>query len=173
MTPPVATSPIRTVIVDDEALARDAIRLRLENEPGLEVVGEAADGADAVELLRRLQPDLVFANRGQKCFQVMRELLGLVKADHRRQALERMKAPEQLVEQTAVNGRLLQHRLQSQDALPGANQMLFTLNKVVGQKFGKYRATIVARRVSWHHRRADRERWRPKPLAGRACLRKE
>ena len=58
--PPAAASPIRAVIVDDEALARDAIRLRLENEPGIEVVGEAADGADAVELLRRLQPDLVF-----------------------------------------------------------------------------------------------------------------
>jgi len=57
---PAAATPITAVIVDDEALARDAIRLRLENEPGIEVVGEAADGADAVELLRTLQPDLVF-----------------------------------------------------------------------------------------------------------------
>jgi two-component system LytT family response regulator len=52
--------PIKAVIVDDEALARDAIRLRLKNEPDIEVVGEAADGADAVELLRRIQPDLLF-----------------------------------------------------------------------------------------------------------------
>ena len=52
--------PIKAVIVDDEALARDAIRLRLENEPDIQVVGEAADGADAVELVRTLQPDLVF-----------------------------------------------------------------------------------------------------------------
>ncbi len=52
--------PIKAVIVDDEALARDAIRLRLAHEPDIEVVGEAADGADAVELLRTLQPDLVF-----------------------------------------------------------------------------------------------------------------
>jgi two-component system LytT family response regulator len=52
--------PIRTVIVDDEALAREAIRLRLEDEPDIEVVGEASDGADAVGLLRTLHPDLVF-----------------------------------------------------------------------------------------------------------------
>jgi two-component system, LytTR family, response regulator len=51
---------IRAVIVDDEALARDAIRLRLRDEPDIEVVGEATDGGDAVELLRTLQPDLVF-----------------------------------------------------------------------------------------------------------------
>jgi two-component system, LytTR family, response regulator len=55
-----AAPPIRAVIVDDEALARDAIRLRLEKEPDIEVVGEACDGADAVELVRRVQPDLMF-----------------------------------------------------------------------------------------------------------------
>jgi two-component system, LytTR family, response regulator len=52
--------PIKAVIVDDEALAREAIRLRLKNEPDIDVVGEAADGADAVELLRKIQPDLLF-----------------------------------------------------------------------------------------------------------------
>src|SRR5213075_900479 len=52
--------PIKAVIVDDEALARDAIRLRLENEPDIEVVGEAADGSDAVALVKTLQPDLLF-----------------------------------------------------------------------------------------------------------------
>ena len=52
--------PIKAVIVDDEALAREAIRLRLKNEPDIEVVGEASNGADAVEMLLTLQPDLVF-----------------------------------------------------------------------------------------------------------------
>lgn len=58
--PPAALSSITAVIVDDEVLAREAIHLRLRNEPDIEVVAEAADGADAVELLRRLKPDLVF-----------------------------------------------------------------------------------------------------------------
>ena len=52
--------PIKAVIVDDEALARDAIRLRLKGEPDIEVVREAADGADAVDLLRKIHPDLLF-----------------------------------------------------------------------------------------------------------------
>ena len=52
--------PIRAVIADDEALARDAIRLRLQNEPDIEVVGEAVDGTEAVELVRARQPDLLF-----------------------------------------------------------------------------------------------------------------
>jgi two-component system LytT family response regulator len=52
--------PIKAVIVDDEALAREAVRLRLSQEPDIDVVGEAASGADAVELIRKLEPDLMF-----------------------------------------------------------------------------------------------------------------
>jgi two-component system LytT family response regulator len=51
---------IRTVIVDDEPLARDAIRLRLKDEPDIELVGEAASGPDAVALIGDALPDLVF-----------------------------------------------------------------------------------------------------------------
>lgn len=51
---------IRTVIVDDEPLAREGIRLRLEREPDFEVVGEAGDGPAAVAALRSLAPELVF-----------------------------------------------------------------------------------------------------------------
>ena len=49
----------RLIIADDHALLRSGIRSMLYGEPGLEVVGEAADGAEALELCRRLQPDLV------------------------------------------------------------------------------------------------------------------
>ena len=52
--------PITAVIVDDEGLAREAVRLRLAAEPDIEVVGEAANGADAIDLVRRLEPDLMF-----------------------------------------------------------------------------------------------------------------
>ena len=51
---------IRTLIVDDEALAREGIRVRLGEEPDVEVVGEAADGFEAVDAIERLSPDLVF-----------------------------------------------------------------------------------------------------------------
>jgi len=52
--------PIKAVIVDDEALARDAIRLRLCAEPDIQIVAEAANGAAAIEAVRRLEPDLLF-----------------------------------------------------------------------------------------------------------------
>jgi DNA-binding NarL/FixJ family response regulator len=53
------TRPARLIIADDHALLRSGIRSMLYGEPGLEVVGEAADGQEALELCRRLQPDLV------------------------------------------------------------------------------------------------------------------
>jgi len=51
---------IRTLIVDDEELARDRLRAFLADEPDLELVGECADGAEAVEVLDRDPVDLLF-----------------------------------------------------------------------------------------------------------------
>jgi two-component system LytT family response regulator len=51
---------LRTLIVDDEELARQWLRRRLEDQPDVEVVGEACDGRAAVAAVARLQPDLVF-----------------------------------------------------------------------------------------------------------------
>ena len=53
------TGPIRIVITDDHALVRDGLRSMLDDEPGLEVVGEAANGREALELCRSVTPDLV------------------------------------------------------------------------------------------------------------------
>lgn len=53
------TKPARLIIADDHALLRSGIRSMLAGEPDLEVVGEAADGQEALELCRRLKPDLV------------------------------------------------------------------------------------------------------------------
>ncbi|MEW2490190.1 response regulator transcription factor [Streptomyces sp. NPDC048411] len=52
-------SPIRVLLVDDQALLRSAFRVLVDSEPGMQVVGEAADGAEAVALTRSARPDVV------------------------------------------------------------------------------------------------------------------
>ena len=51
---------IRALIVDDEPLARQRLRMLLAPEDWLEVVGDAADGTSAVNAIQKLRPDLVF-----------------------------------------------------------------------------------------------------------------
>jgi two-component system, LytTR family, response regulator len=51
---------IRTLIVDDEPLARDRLRKLLESEPDIQIVGECADGAEALEAIGKEAPDLLF-----------------------------------------------------------------------------------------------------------------
>ncbi len=50
---------VRIVLADDHALVRAGLRRILEAEPDLNVIGEAGDGAEAVDLARALRPDLV------------------------------------------------------------------------------------------------------------------
>ncbi|HWA25213.1 MAG TPA: LytTR family DNA-binding domain-containing protein [Lacunisphaera sp.] len=51
---------IRTLIVDDEPLARDRLRGFLKAEPAVEVIGECGNGTEAVALIKAAAPDLVF-----------------------------------------------------------------------------------------------------------------
>jgi len=51
---------LRTLIVDDEPLARERLRTLLQAEDGVEIVGECSDGASAVRAVRERAPDLVF-----------------------------------------------------------------------------------------------------------------
>ena len=50
---------IKVVIVDDQALVRDGFRTMLELDGDIDVVGEAADGGSAVDVVQRTRPDLV------------------------------------------------------------------------------------------------------------------
>jgi two-component system LytT family response regulator len=68
---------IRTLIVDDVELARESIRIRLEEHKDFEVVGEAANAQEALSLVHDLSPDLVFLDiemPGSDAFQLLQDL---------------------------------------------------------------------------------------------------
>ena len=50
---------IRVVLADDQALFRAGIRMVIDSQPDLEVVGEASDGREAIEVVRATRPDVV------------------------------------------------------------------------------------------------------------------
>lgn len=69
--------PIRVIVADDHAIVRTGIRHVLESEPGFAVVGEAANGAEAIELARTLAPDVAVLDismPGESGLQVAQEL---------------------------------------------------------------------------------------------------
>ena len=51
--------PIRILIADDQAITRTGLRTLLESVPGMEIAGEATNGAEAIELAEALQPDVI------------------------------------------------------------------------------------------------------------------
>ena len=53
------TKPIRVVIAEDDTIVRAGVRLLLDAQPGIEVVGEAADGQQAIEQAGQLRPDVI------------------------------------------------------------------------------------------------------------------
>lgn len=53
------SSTVRVVLVDDHPVVRRGLCALLDDEPGVDVVGEAADGNEAVELVKDLEPDVV------------------------------------------------------------------------------------------------------------------
>jgi DNA-binding NarL/FixJ family response regulator len=70
---------IRILIADDQTLVRDGFRMILDAQEDIEVVGEAADGAEAVAKARDLQPDIVLMDvrmPGRDGLDATRELVG-------------------------------------------------------------------------------------------------
>lgn len=69
---------LRTLIIDDEALAREELRYLLSGEPSVEVCGEGTNGIEAVQMIREAAPDLVFLDvqmPGMDGFAVLKRLL--------------------------------------------------------------------------------------------------
>jgi DNA-binding NarL/FixJ family response regulator len=52
-------TPVRIILADDQALFREGLRTLLSTRPDIEIVGEAANGLEVVELVGRLQPSVV------------------------------------------------------------------------------------------------------------------
>lgn len=55
-----ATATLTTIVIDDEQLARDELAFLLKDFPEIEVIGAGANGLEAVELIQKLEPDVVF-----------------------------------------------------------------------------------------------------------------
>jgi DNA-binding NarL/FixJ family response regulator len=53
------SQPIRVMVVDDHTLVRRGIRVFLDEHEDISVIGEAADGVKAVELVEEIKPDVV------------------------------------------------------------------------------------------------------------------
>ncbi len=55
---------VRIMLVDDHDMIRSGLRVLLEGEPGVSVVGEASNGREAVDLIKQLAPDIVVMDLG-------------------------------------------------------------------------------------------------------------
>ena len=72
--------PIRVVLVDDHAQFREGLKEMLLTDEGIEVIGEAQDGAQAIEVAGRVRPDVVILDLGMPVMDG-REALGPILRD--------------------------------------------------------------------------------------------
>ena len=80
-----ATQPIRVLLIDDHALIRSGLRLLIDRQPKLKVIGEAASRTDALAIAKREQPDIILLDLnlpGASGLDLIPELLGAARDSH-------------------------------------------------------------------------------------------
>ncbi len=130
---------VRMLLVDDHAIVREGLRALLEGFPELEIVGEAANGAEAVRLAARLAPDVVLMDM---------KMPGLSAVDAIRALRARQPAPQVLVLTSYVD------ETQVSEAM-AAGALGYALKDVVAAELLRAIQT-VARGEPWLHVEAQR-----------------
>src|SRR5579862_3446061 len=96
---------VRILLADDHTLLRAGIRSLLEKMPGVEVVGEAADGREALNLVRSLSPGVVLMDIAMAGLNGLEATAQIIKAFHQvRVIILSMPAKEEYVLQTLRAG---------------------------------------------------------------------
>jgi DNA-binding NarL/FixJ family response regulator len=78
--PGLATNPIRIVLLDAHTLFRAGLRLIIESQPGMVIIGEAGNIDDSVEIITRLNPDIILVELNLECLPDLDIVPALVKA---------------------------------------------------------------------------------------------
>lgn len=124
-------SPLRVVVADDEPDVRLLLRLQLQGEPDVEVVGEARDGIEAVEMCRNLRPAAVVMDL------LMPRMMGIEAID-----IVQQEMPEiGVVAYTATAGDYVRHEMER------LGVVLLLKSGDIGQLVDALRAS-VARRIT-------------------------
>ncbi len=120
---------IRAILVDDERLARNDLRLLLKNHENVSIVGEAANGLEALDLIKEVTPDLVFLDiqmPGINGFDVLEHISSDIRVifvtafdEYALRAFE-VNALDYLLK--PVNAERLQHSLERLEQIPEENQ---------------------------------------------------
>jgi DNA-binding NarL/FixJ family response regulator len=130
---------IRVLLVDDHAIVREGLRALLDETESLQIVGEAADGTEALELARRLRPDVVLMDL---------KMPGLPAADAIRTIRAQYPATRVLVLTSYAEDRQVEEVLR-------AGALGYVLKNIVAADLIRAIAT-VARGEAWLHADAQR-----------------
>ena len=111
------TKRIRVLLADDHALVRQGFRRILEDEPDMEVVGEAGGGAEVIELDRQLEPDVVVMDLAMPEINGLHAAIEILRrAPKRRILMLSMFSDEQYVRnalEIGVSGYILKNALEN------------------------------------------------------------